>query len=174
MPSLTGWLFRMKLDDLAYTFRKLWQHPWQNWGLLLYSGTLTATVRVGLSLSSLSRVTKALRQLARTLPERTGATPQYRLRAAWAARAVGTRFLPDRPCLTQALVLQYLLLRRGDDAAQLRIGVTKDKDGGLQAHAWVDRNGRVLIGGTDAPDMYQEFEDLNAKISSPGASQQSS
>ena len=164
----------MKLDALIHTFQKLWQHPWRNWGLLLYSGTLTATVRLGLSLSSLSRVSQGLRRLARALPQRTGATPQYRLRAAWAAHAVGTRFLPDRPCLTQALVLQYLLLRRGEDSAQLHIGVTKGEDEDLQAHAWVERDGRVLIGGADAPEMYERFEDLETKIGSSNAPERSS
>ncbi|WP_251979821.1 lasso peptide biosynthesis B2 protein [Salinibacter ruber] len=70
----------------------------------------------------------------------------------------------QRPCLTQALVLQYLLLRRGDDAAELHIGVRKDEDTGLQAHAWVERSGQVLIGGTGAPDTYERFEDLGAKL----------
>lgn len=86
------------------------------------------------------------------------------MRAAWAAHAIGRRFLPERPCLTQALVLQYLLLRRGDDAAELHIGVTKDKEGALQAHAWVERKGRVLIGGKNAPKTYERFEDLGEKM----------
>jgi len=77
---------------------------------------------------------------------------------------VGRRLLPERPCLTQALVLQYLLLRRGDDAAELHIGVAKGEDGTLQAHAWVERGGRVLIGGENAPGMYERFEDLGEKI----------
>jgi len=85
------------------------------------------------------------------------------MRAAWAARAVGRRFLPERPCLTQALVLQYLLLRRGDDSTELHIGVTKT-DEELQAHAWVERSGRVLIGGTEAPGKYERFSDLEEKI----------
>lgn len=152
------------LNVLRRTFRKLWRHSWKNWGLLLHAGTLTVSVRAGLSISSLNRVTRTLRQVATALPQWPVITPQYRLRAAWAARAVGRRLLPSRPCLTQALVLQYLLLRRGDGSAQLHIGVTKDGDGALQAHAWVERDGRVLIGGTNAPEMYEAFEDLGAKI----------
>lgn len=90
------------------------------------------------------------------------------MRAAWAADAMGRRLLPERPCLTQALVLQYLLLRRGDDSAELHIGVTKSNEE-LQAHAWMERNGRVLIGGTDAPGKYERFSDLGEKMESRGS-----
>ena len=109
-------------------------------------------------------MTRVLRRVATGLPQRSAATPRYRLRAAWAAHAVGRRLLPERPCLTQALVLQYLLLRRGDDAAELHIGVRKDEATDLQAHAWVEHRGQVLIGGTGAPDTYERFEDLRAKL----------
>lgn len=154
------------------TFWKLWRHPWEDWGLLLQAGVFTVCVRVGLSVLSLSRVTRELRRLA-TAPPRSTTTSQYRLRASWAVRAVGKRLLPNRPCLTQALVLQYMLLRHGDDSAQLHIGVTKDEDGALQAHAWVERNGHVLIGGENAPDRYEQFENLEAKIRSSSAHESS-
>jgi hypothetical protein len=107
------------------------------------------------------------------LPRWARSTPQYRLRAAWAAHAVGRRLLPERPCLTQALVLQYLLLRRRDDTAELHIGVTKSQDEDFQAHAWVERDGQVLIGGTNAPKKYKRFEDLRAKMESINSSEQS-
>lgn len=162
------------LNALAGGFRKLWRYPWQNCGLLLHAGALTAGVRAGLSISSLSHVTRTLRHVAMALPRGSAATPQYRLRAAWAARAVGKRLLPNRPCLTQALVLQYLLLRRGEDSAQLHIGVTKGKEEELQAHIWVEGDGRVFIGGTDAPEMYERFEDLETEIGSSNAPKRSS
>ena len=154
------------MRPLHHALRTLWQHPWQNWGLLVYVGGLTVCVRACLSVYSLNRVTRGLRRVALRLPQRSSATPRYRMRASWAAHAVGRRLLPERPCLTQALVLQYLLLRRGDDAAELHIGVTKAEDGSLQAHAWVERTGRVLIGGADSPEKYERFDDLARKVRS--------
>jgi len=127
---------------------------------------VTVLVWMGLTVYSLGRLSRILRRTAVWLPHWTPASSAYRRRAAWAAHAVGRRFLPERPCLTQAFVLQYLLLRRGDDAAELHIGVTKDEDGELQAHAWVERHGRVLIGGTNAPQEYERFEDLDARFRS--------
>jgi len=126
---------------------------------------LTVVVRAGLSLYSLDRVTRSLRRIAQWLPREKCPTPAYRERAAWAANAVGYRFLPERPCLTQALVLQYLLFRQGDEASQLCIGVTKH-EGELKAHAWVERNGRVLIGGTVSPHKYERLRNLEEKIGS--------
>jgi len=149
----------------GHTLRKLWRRPWADWWTLLQAMTLTVLVRTGLSVCSLDRVVRGLQRLARGLPRWNPLTSAYRDRAAWAANAVGCRFLPERPCLTQALVLQYLLLRRGDHSAQLHIGVTKHESE-LQAHAWVERNGRVLIGGTASPYKYERFQNLDEKIGS--------
>lgn len=145
--------------------RKLWRHPWRNWWMLFRVVVLTVGVRAGLSVWPLGRVVRGLRQVAGWLPHKGDATPRYRSRAAWAAQAVGRRFVPERPCLTQALVLQYLLLRRGDNAAQLHIGVASSEEE-FQAHAWVEHDGNVLIGGTESPHKYEQFEDLEEKIGS--------
>ena len=48
-------------------------------------------------------------------------------------------------CLTNALVAEALLARYGYPAT-LRIGASR-QDGGFAAHAWVERNGEVVIGG---------------------------
>jgi hypothetical protein len=80
---------------------------------------------------------------------------------------VGHRLLPNRPCLTQALVLQFLLLRGGDDTPKLKIGVTKGQQNELLAHAWVERDGEVLIGGKTSPLTYQQFEGISDKIAMP-------
>lgn len=130
---------------------------------------LIVLVRIGLSVFSLSRVRQGLRRAATWFPQGASSTPRYRMRAAWAAHAVGRRLLPERPCLTQALVLQYLLLRRGDDSAELHIGVTKSDEEELQAHAWIERDGRVLIGGTNAPKKYERFDDLDVKTNPRGS-----
>jgi len=58
------------------------------------------------------------------------------------------RFVPGASCLTQALSLQVLLARRGLHS-RLCIGVRKGAASAFEAHAWVERGGRVLIGGED-------------------------
>ncbi len=153
------------MRSLTRGLKKLWRHPWRNWWMLARAMALTVVVRAGLSIWPLGRLTRSLRRTALRLSCQGESTPLYRRRAAWAAHAVGRRFLPERPCLTQALVLQYLLLRRGDDDADLHIGVAKNEDG-FQAHAWVERNGQVLIGGANSPQEYKRFGDLARKMRS--------
>lgn len=60
------------------------------------------------------------------------------------------RFVPVASCLTQALSLQVMLGRRGL-GSRLCIGVRKGKNKDFEAHAWVERDGRVLIGGEPQP-----------------------
>jgi len=64
-------------------------------------------------------------------------------RLVWAGRAAARR-TPFATCLSSALALQRLLARHGHDS-ELHIGVSSD-GGGFAAHAWVERDGRVLIG----------------------------
>jgi hypothetical protein len=56
-----------------------------------------------------------------------------------------SRYVPAATCLTQALATQSLLAQRGQ-VSILRIGVTKGPEGELKAHAWVESNGRIIIG----------------------------
>jgi len=58
-----------------------------------------------------------------------------------------SRYIPHATCLTQALAMQALLSHNGY-SSQLHIGVAKADGGRLQAHAWVEYDGRVVLGGT--------------------------
>jgi hypothetical protein len=42
------------------------------------------------------------------------------------------------------------MLEEAGVPASLRIGVTRKKSGELEAHAWVESSGKVIIGGTHA------------------------
>lgn len=76
-------------------------------------------------------------------------------RILWAVAAVSRRLFPTRPCLTQALAAQFLLHVRGASPTALRIGVARALGGEVQAHAWLERDGTVLIGGEDSSTLYQ-------------------
>jgi hypothetical protein len=65
----------------------------------------------------------------------------------WAVTAVSRRVGRSTTCLTQALTVQALLARRGYPS-RLHIGVTRGRQGELDGHAWVELDGRILIGGT--------------------------
>jgi len=84
-------------------------------------------------------------------------------RIAWCVDVAG-KYLPDgRNCLVQALSMHALMERRGRPS-RLRIGVTKGYDGELKAHAWVESDGKIVIGGTE-PDLerFVAFPDLQGE-----------
>ena len=57
-----------------------------------------------------------------------------------------SRFVPRATCLTQALAVKTLLDWRGQNS-KLQIGVARDENQKFQAHAWIEVEGRVIIGG---------------------------
>ena len=59
-------------------------------------------------------------------------------------------------CLTKALVAESLLLRRGY-AVEMTIGVAKGEKGQLIAHAWLECDGTVLIGGDESVNRFTEL-----------------
>ncbi len=58
--------------------------------------------------------------------------------------------VPAATCLVQALAGSWLI-RRAGGIAELRFGVAKDH-AGFKAHAWLEGEGRILIGGRTAAD----------------------
>jgi hypothetical protein len=60
-----------------------------------------------------------------------------------------SRYVPAATCLTKALVTLKLLEEAGQPG-HLRIGVARSELGKLEAHAWVEREGRVILGGNHA------------------------
>lgn len=71
---------------------------------------------------------------------------------AWAVVAA-SRYVPFASCLTQALASQVLLRRRGYPAL-LHIGVARTEQGRVEAHAWIESDGRVVVGGENSPRRY--------------------
>ena len=73
--------------------------------------------------------------------------------------AAGRRVLGSRPCLPKALIVECLLQRRGINAV-LQIGVTKTSDDQLLAHAWVEHQGEIIIGGRLSEARYARLKPL--------------
>lgn len=69
-------------------------------------------------------------------------------RLAWLVAVAGEHNPLGTTCLKEALVLSWLMSRRGM-AATLRIGVAR-RHGSLNAHAWLEHDGRIILGGADA------------------------
>jgi len=84
--------------------------------------------------------------LSRRLLARAQGTPSNITgdRIRW-AMSHAQRVVPRATCLPQAIAAEALLTSSGLPA-QLQIGVTKTASGGLLAHAWVESDGRIVVG----------------------------
>lgn len=145
--------------------QKIYHAGAKNAVLLSALVTLISATRVLLFLLPLQLVVQILRRGAACGRRNITVSSRRRRRFSWAVRAVGKRLLPERPCLTQALVLQSLLRWYGDNSSELCIGVDKDGSGGLIAHAWVEYNGKILIGGASPRKKFQELLSVERKLS---------
>ena len=103
-------------------------------------------VRVGMWRIPLRVLLRRLHKMAVERDRLSESNPLPPERIVWAIRVV-SRYLPGTMnCLVQALAAQSMLARRGH-LARVRIGVAKDEGGQLKAHAWVECEGKIVIGG---------------------------
>ncbi len=86
-----------------------------------------------------------MRRLLSQQPRAAAADSRDAERVVWAVGTAGRYVLGARPCLPLAMATQWMLWRRGV-STELRIGVKRDASGRLDAHAWVEHDGRILIG----------------------------
>lgn len=116
--------------------------------LLIYSALLLAGVRLGLWLLPFGTLRRLLTRLDADSHDTRMVETGTIDRVAWAVNKA-SQYIPKASCLTQALATKVLLSRRGQPAV-VRIGVKRGAGGELLAHAWIESNGRVVIGGPDA------------------------
>ena len=76
-----------------------------------------------------------------------GTDPSFPDRVVWAVTVASRRAPGSATCLSRALMVHAMLARRGYPS-RLHIGVVRARPRALEAHAWVEREGRILIGGT--------------------------
>jgi hypothetical protein len=136
----------------------------QSLTLLFVAYVAVAVVRAALTLLP-SRV--VLRGVARTVDRAlaragaTGADSREAVRVAKAVR-VAARRVPAASCLTQALAGQLLLATRGL-RSRLRVGVRRDPGGEFHAHAWLESDYGVVLGG-GALHRFARLPDLTGSL----------
>jgi hypothetical protein len=74
-----------------------------------------------------------------------------------------SRYVPYASCLTQALATRTLLQMKGQ-SSQLKIGVDKDEDNKLMAHAWIEVDGRIIIGKVMHHQRYAVLNSYHSKV----------
>lgn len=125
--------------------RKFFLLPSRHQWFLVKSLFLVGVIRLGLWMLPFSILRRLLAMVVIANPESRGRYSASMDQVAWAVTVV-SRYIPEATCLTQALATQILLRRRGY-WTHLRIGVARSDTRKLEAHAWVESEGRIVIGG---------------------------
>jgi len=125
------------------SLRRFARLPRADKSLLLRALLVVSVTRLGLWLLPIG----ALRRIALRTGKKTRVAPHL-TRLVWAVTVV-SRYVPVATCLTQALALHWLLMLSGH-ASRVYLGARKDREGKFEAHAWVECEGRVVIGGAEA------------------------
>lgn len=123
---------------------KLLALPAAEFGLLVKAVFLLMAVRLALWLLPFQWQRRFFLDLDRGLrpgPPDYSPSPE---RIGWIV-GVASRVIPRATCLVQALAAKAMLARAGWPA-HLHLGVAKDEHGHFQAHAWVETQGKVIIG----------------------------
>lgn len=80
---------------------------------------------------------------------------------AWAV-TVSSRYIPRATCLVRGLATQVLLAHEGIHS-DLCIGVAKDDPSSFEAHAWVETDGTVVMGGPEL-DRYTRLTSFSWQV----------
>ncbi len=130
--------------------------PAEQW-LVIRTVGLLVRMRVALWVLPFKRV----RKLAAGLSRRPVPRDARRYSAEDLTRlvSVGAAYVPEASCLTQALVADAMLKRYGYQPV-LKIGVTRSAAKGFQAHAWIELDGKVVIGRVGTLDQYTPLPTL--------------
>ncbi len=118
--------------------------------LLVNTFVLLLLVRLGLWLLPFSTLQRIIAKISQQNPKSEQVKAISIEQIIWAVN-VSSRYMPGGvKCLARALTTQVFMGRYGY-SSQLRIGVAKTEAGKLEAHAWVESQGRVIIG--NLPDL---------------------
>lgn len=133
--------------------RKAARLPLSSWGTMARVFPVVFAVRVALWVLPYRIATRLFEPKGiSTAPK---GNPHSTLRVvAWTGRT----FLRDRPCLTQAMAARWLLARDGYHT-DLKIGAAM-VEGSFRAHAWLEANGTVVLGGERSGHAYRSFRPL--------------
>lgn len=123
--------------------------------LLCTSVVVQLWCRALLATTTRRRASRVVRSLVAVLPPYAAVGDPDRI--AWAVRCADVHLPGTGTCLTKATVGEALLAASGHQAT-VRLGVAKP-DATFRAHAWVERDGRVLIGDLDDLDRYASLAD---------------
>ncbi len=116
-----------------------------------FIGVTSARIAIAtLPFHTLKLVTKKLKRGALHFSSLQSDNPANARQVAAAIEQAG-RYIPGAKCLARALAGSVLLARHGHDST-LYLGV-RHPSGEFGAHAWLEWNGQVVVGGPISPQF---------------------
>ncbi|MFC6875364.1 lasso peptide biosynthesis B2 protein [Halobellus marinus] len=126
---------------------------WEERFLLCISTVLLLSCRVLLALFELDRTRRGISRLVRASPAVTSVEDPDQI--TWAVTSANTVLPGSGTCLSQAIVGATLLAAHGFPAT-VRLGVANPETA-FEAHAWVEREGTVVVGDLTDLDRYRRI-----------------
>jgi hypothetical protein len=128
--------------------------------LLLMTFILMTTIRLGLWLLPFRVLLKLQIKMMSLMHQTPNPTP-VNLARIIACVNLSTRYMPGgAKCLARALTTQ-VLMHHYSHSGELRIGVAKSTTGSLEAHAWIEHQGQVIIGNLEDLSRFIPLPSLN-------------
>jgi Transglutaminase-like superfamily len=131
---------------------KFLQLGWSDRLLLITTAFLLGAIRLALWLLPFQTVRRLLARITQSATELQEADQDYINKAVWAV-VIASQYIPGVKCLAQALATQVLLRWRGYPT-QLCIGIARGQEGQLSAHAWLESQRQIVIGGSGSMSHY--------------------
>lgn len=144
-----------KLYLLVKIFYKFFKISWNDKILLLETFFLTGLIRFAIFFIAFNKLAKLSGKNKEESPKYLSDINRFATkRISWAVNII-SRYTPwESKCLVKAFTAQILLKQR-NISSTLYLGVAKDKQNKLIAHAWL-RSGKDIITGGDEMILFTE------------------
>jgi hypothetical protein len=113
--------------------------------LLMRAALAVVSAKLAIRTLRLPTARAAVTRLEHVGTIRSTGAPARVDRIVWAVETAGRTIPGMKNCLVQAVAAEAMLIRAGHPC-ELRIGAAKNGPNQLIAHAWLESEGRVLIG----------------------------
>jgi hypothetical protein len=147
-----------------FSKKKIRNYPsrsWPNLWLLVESALWLVSIKFGLHIFRFQTLREIL-SIASLMRRFSGEPAQDSLeRVVWSIEKSSCYLPRSINCLPRALAAQVMLTQRGHDV-EVIIGARRNQQRRLNAHAWVEHQGKVIIGNMKDLSQYSPLK--NAEV----------
>ena len=128
--------------------RNYFRLPFTKKRLIIEAAGLIIFTRFGLYLTSLQKLQVFFQRFTNVDNIQYLGNNPAKSEIIWAVNTTGQKLFKDDTCLVMAIAGQAILNHHGIPA-KLQLGCLLGEDKSIFAHAWVESEGKIIIGGTE-------------------------